>query len=70
MTTASAFQNDKKMLRKWLRRWFGTNRGTHWSVAGVVGALIFASYLIYNNHDSGPPQLLPLLSWLDRPRLR
>jgi hypothetical protein len=54
MTATSAFRHDKKILRKWLHKWFGANRGTHWSVAGAVAVLIFASYLIYNNRDSGP----------------
>jgi hypothetical protein len=54
MTATSASRRNKSMLRKWLHKWFGANRGTHWSVAGAVAVLIFASYLIYNNRDSGP----------------
>jgi hypothetical protein len=54
MSATSAFRHDKKILRKWFRKWFGANRGTHWSVAGAVAVLIFASYLIYNDHDNGP----------------
>jgi hypothetical protein len=54
MTATSAFRHDKKKLRKCLHKWFGANRGTHWSVAGAVAVLIFASYLIYNNRDGGP----------------
>ena len=33
---------------------FGTNRGTHWTVAGAVVAIILGSYLIYSNHVSSP----------------
>lgn len=33
---------------------FGTNRGTHWTVAGAVAAIILGSYLIYSNHGSSP----------------
>jgi hypothetical protein len=39
---------------KWLHKWFGTNRGTHWSIAGSVAVIIFGSYLIYNHRDSNP----------------
>ena len=45
MTARSVIQRDKEMLRKWL----GTNRGTHWTVAGSVAVIIFGSYLIYRN---------------------
>jgi len=50
MTATSAFRRNKKMLRKW----FGANRGTHWSIAGAVAVIIFASYLIYGSRDSNP----------------
>jgi len=42
------------MVRKWLRKWFGANRGTHWSIAGSVAVIIFGSYLIYNSRHSKP----------------
>jgi len=54
MTATSAFRRDKKMLRKWFHKWFGANRGTHWSIAGAVAVIIFASYLIYGSRDSNP----------------
>jgi len=52
MGARSAVQHDKNIVRKWFQKWFGTNRGTHWSVAGSVAVIIFASYLIYNSRDS------------------
>jgi len=50
MTVLAVIRHDSKMLRKW----FGPNRGTHWSVAGSVAVIIFASYLIYHSRDSNP----------------
>ena len=29
---------------------FGTNRGTHWTIAGSVAVIILGSYLIYTGH--------------------
>jgi hypothetical protein len=40
--------------RNKLHKWFGTNRGTHWSIAGSVAVIIFGSYLIYNSRPSNP----------------
>jgi hypothetical protein len=37
---------------------FGTNRGTHWTVAGAVAVIILGSYLIYSNHGSSPTPTL------------
>jgi hypothetical protein len=50
MTGLSVIRHDIKMLRKW----FGPNRGTHWSIAGSVAVIIFSSYLIYHSRDSNP----------------
>jgi hypothetical protein len=38
-----------------LRRWFGPNRSTHWSIAGSVAVIMLGSYLIYSSRDSNPP---------------
>jgi hypothetical protein len=46
----AATRHHKMMLRKW----FGANRGTHWSIAGSVAVIIFSGYLIYSNHSSNP----------------
>ena len=54
MSTRSVIQHDMNVSYKWLHKWFGTNRGTHWSIAGSVAVIIFGSYLIYNNRDSNP----------------
>lgn len=50
MSASSVLRRDRNKLRKW----FGTNRGTHWTIAGSVSVIIFGSYLIYNSRDSGP----------------
>ena len=50
MTALSAPRHDKNKLRNW----FGTNRGTHWSVAGSVAVIIIGSYLIYNSRNGNP----------------
>jgi len=52
MSARSAIRHDKSTFYKWLHKWFGANRGTHWSIAGSLAVIIFGSYLIYNNHDS------------------
>jgi hypothetical protein len=44
-------RHNKKMLRKWLHKWFGANRGTHWTIAGSVAVIILGIYLIYNIRD-------------------
>jgi hypothetical protein len=54
MVAPAVRRHDKNKLGKWLHKWFGTNRGTHWTVAGSVGVIIFSSYLIYNSRDSNP----------------
>jgi hypothetical protein len=58
MNAASARRYDKNGLRKWLHRWFGANRGTHWTVAGAVAVIIFGSYLVYNGRESKPTTTL------------
>ena len=52
MIALSVLRFDKNKLRKWFHKWFGTNRGTHWTIAGSVAVIIFGSYLIYNSRDS------------------
>lgn len=44
MSAPSNIQHDKSKSHKWL----GTNRGTHWTVAGMVAVIIFGSYFIYS----------------------
>jgi hypothetical protein len=43
MTGPLVIQHPKSMLHKWL----GGNRGTHWTVAGIVAVIVLGSYLIY-----------------------
>jgi hypothetical protein len=50
MTALSVQRYDKNKLRKW----FGTNRGTHWTIAGSVVVIIFGGYLVYNGRNSNP----------------
>jgi hypothetical protein len=32
MTDSSVVRRDKNEFGKWLHKWFGTNRGTHWTL--------------------------------------
>jgi hypothetical protein len=50
MAGPSAVQHHKNTLHKW----FGPNRGTHWTIAGSVAVIILGSYLIYNNRNYDP----------------
>jgi hypothetical protein len=43
MTGPLVIQHHKSILHKWL----GGNRGTHWTVAGIVAVIVLGSYLIY-----------------------
>jgi hypothetical protein len=52
MTTRSVVRHDSSVSREGHRKWLGTHRGTHWSVAGLVAVIIFGSYFIYNIHSS------------------
>jgi hypothetical protein len=56
MTSSPVIQHDKnnRKLHKWSGRWFGANRGTHWTIAGSVAVIILGGYVIYNNRNSGP----------------
>jgi len=54
MTARSVLRHDKNKLRKWFHNWFGTNRGTHWSIAGSVAVIVIGSYLIYNSRNGNP----------------
>lgn len=65
MIAPSVLQRDKNKLHKW----FGTNRGTHWPVAGAVAVIIFGSYLIYNSRD-GSHTTTSTLPALNEIRLR
>ena len=58
MPARSAPRNDKNELRKWFHKWFGTNRGTHWTIAGSVAVIIFGSYLVYNGRNSNPATII------------
>ena len=64
MTGLSVVQRDKNFIRKW----FGGNHGSHWTVAGIVAVTVFGSYFIYRmsatQQTSAPapvetPALLP-----------
>jgi hypothetical protein len=46
MTDSSEMRRDKNKFQKWLCKWPGTNRGTHWTVAGSVAVIILGGYLI------------------------
>jgi hypothetical protein len=59
MTLPTVIQHDKNIVRKWLREWFGTNRGALWTIASSVAVIIFGSYLIYNNRESKPTTTTP-----------
>jgi hypothetical protein len=50
MTGHSAIRHDKGVLHKW----FGPNRGTHWTIAGSVAVIILGGYLVYSTRDSSP----------------
>jgi len=54
MSARSVIRHDQKKLHKWLHKWFGANRGTHWTIAGSVAVIVFGSYLIYSNRDRDP----------------
>jgi hypothetical protein len=54
MSARSAIRHDRSKLGKWLHKWFGTNRGTHWTIAGAVAVIILGSYLVYNGRDGNP----------------
>jgi hypothetical protein len=54
MTAPPVIRHDTNTLHKWLHKWFGTNRGTHWTIAGSVAVIILGSYLIYNIRNSNP----------------
>jgi hypothetical protein len=60
MTALSAPRHDRNKLRKWFYKWFGTNRGTHWTIAGSVAVIIFGSYLVYNSHNSNPATIITI----------
>ena len=52
MNARPVIRRDKHALRKWLHKWFGANRGTHWTIAGSVAVVILGSYLVYSGRDS------------------
>ena len=54
MNSAPVIHNDKNMLHKRPGESFGTNRGTHWTVAGSVAVIILGGYFIYSSRDSNP----------------
>jgi hypothetical protein len=54
MNSAPVIHNDKNMPHKPPGKSFGTNRGTHWTVACSVTVIILGSYLIYCSRDSNP----------------
>jgi hypothetical protein len=54
MSGPAATRHNKKTQRRWLSKWFGANRGTHWTIAGAVAVIILGTYLIYNTRDGNP----------------
>jgi hypothetical protein len=54
MTAPSVIRYGTKKFQKWLHKWFGSNRGTHWTVAGSVAVIILGSYLIANMGNAQP----------------
>jgi len=48
MSARSAIRHEENTFYKW----FGANRGTHWSIAGSLAVIIFGGYLIYNYRDN------------------
>jgi hypothetical protein len=50
MAEPAVIRHDKSMLHKW----FGPNRGTHWTIAGSVAVIMLGSYLVYSNRDQNP----------------
>jgi hypothetical protein len=65
MTALSAPRYYKNRLQKWCHKWFGTNRGTHWTIAGSVAVIIFGGYLVYNGRNSNPATIIiiPAADW-------
>jgi hypothetical protein len=51
---APVIHDDKNMLHKRPGNSFGTNRGTHWTVAGSVTVIILGGYFIYSSRGSNP----------------
>ena len=54
MNSAPVIHDDKNMPHKRPGKSFGTNRGTHWTVAGSVTVIILGGYFIYSSRDSNP----------------
>ena len=50
MTGHPVIAHDKSMLHKW----FGSNRSTHWTIAGSVAVIMLGSHLVYSNRDGNP----------------
>jgi hypothetical protein len=67
MTALSALRYDKNTLRKWFHKWFGANRGTHWTIAGSVAVIIFGSYLVYNSRNSNTTIIIPAVEQTPSP---
>jgi hypothetical protein len=54
MTDPSVIRYGTNKFQKWLYKWFGSNRGTHWTVAGCIAVIILGSYLIANMGNGQP----------------
>jgi len=48
VTDRPVIQHHKGILHKW----FGPNRGTHWTIAWSVVVILVGSYLVYSNRAS------------------
>jgi hypothetical protein len=50
MNSREFIRHDKRVTP----RRFGTNRGSHWKVAGAVAAVILGGYVVYSSHNTDP----------------
>ena len=46
--------SDVKQTKSTLRKWFGPNSGTHWTIAGSVAVIMLGSYLVYSIREGSP----------------
>jgi hypothetical protein len=70
MSAPSGLRPGKSKLRKWSHKWFGANRGTHWTIAGSVAVIILGSYLVYNSRGGNPTTTTSTVPAAERPPAR
>jgi hypothetical protein len=51
MSSRLIIRQKRKSRAFWLQKLFGSNRGTHWSIAGSVAVIVLGTYLIYSGHN-------------------